>query len=911
MQKYIKQVVEKIVNSNNNFTNTTIILPSKRASIFVKKEIKIQIKTSQFLPVIVSIEDFISNVSKIESADSLVLLFEFYKIYIQNTDKDEIEKFEDFSNWATILIKDFNEIDSYLIDQNNIFSYLKDINRIDNWFKNDQNKTKLTKAYIRFFEDIEIYYTKFYQTLKKQNIGYQGLQYREAYNNIDKFIKDNQENKFIFIGFNALNTSEENIIQLLLENGLATVYFDLDRTILEEGLSANRFIKSYKNNWKHLKNRPFNSITNEFQTDKNISIIGIPKNVSQIKYASEIIKNSIKEEDNIAFVLANENLLTTTINSLPSNIESINITMGLPLKNIVYADFFYLLFKLHLNNKKIGNNKSFYFKDVIAVLNHPTLKSKLETISIINKIKKNNLIFIEEEKIKALSNSPQNKELINYIFSNWSNSINQCIQIINVLKIDNVNHFDMEYLNRFEQIFNQIEELNNDYGYIESLESLTNIFNQIINNETLSFKGDAIRGLQIMGMLETRVLEFDTVIITSVNEGFLPSGKSNNSFIPFDVKLEKGIPTYQEKDSIFSYHFFRLIARAKKVYLLYNTETDEFGSGEQSRFITQLELLQDKYPNIKIKKSIISPKINNEKDLLKKVIKNDEILDSLYKANVKGFSPTSLTNYIYNPIAFYRRKILKIYPLDEIEETIAFNTLGTVVHKVLEQFYLPFKNKFVKKEDVIEMKKNVAKEVSLFFKKEYKNGDISKGKNLLIFEVSKQFVTNFLNKEIELLKQNKQLKIIDLEVDLSANIEVEGIDFPIKLIGQADRIDKLDGVLRIIDYKTGKVEQSSLNLVSKGKNYWDLITKEYKYSKAFQVLLYGYMYAKTNNISFENQEIESGIISFKNLKAGFMKINKSSITNNDMQTFEIELKNLLSEIFNKDIPFIENENLPF
>ena len=911
MQKYIKEVVEKIVNSNNNFTNTTIILPSKRASVFVKKEIKIQIKTSQFLPVIVSIEDFISNVSKIESADSLVLLFEFYKIYIQNTDKDEIEKFEDFSNWATILIKDFNEIDSYLIDQNNIFSYLKDINRIDNWFKNNQNKTKLTKSYIRFFEDIEIYYTKFYQTLKKQNIGYQGLQYREAYNNIDKFIKDNQENKFIFIGFNALNTSEENIIQLLLENGLATVYFDLDKTILEEGLSANRFIKSYKNNWKYFKNRPFNSITNEFQTDKNISIIGIPKNVSQIKYASEIIKNSIKEEDNIAFVLANENLLTTTINSLPSNIDSINITMGLPLKNIVYADFFYLLFKLHLNNKKIGNNKSFYFKDVIAVLNHPTLKNKLETIPIINKIKKNNLIFIEEEKIKALSNLLQNKELINYIFSNWSNSINQCIQIINVLKIDNVNNFDMEYLNRFEQIFNQIEELNNDYGYIESLESLTNIFNQIINNETLSFKGDAIRGLQIMGMLETRVLEFDTVIITSVNEGFLPSGKSNNSFIPFDIKLEKGIPTYQEKDSIFSYHFFRLIARAKKVYLLYNTETDEFGSGEQSRFITQLELLQDKYPNIKIKKSIISPKINNEKELLKKVIKNDEILGSLYKANVKGFSPTSLTNYIYNPIAFYKRKILKIYPLDEIEETIAFNTLGTVVHKVLEQFYIPFKNKFVKKEDVIEMKKNVAKEVSLFFKKEYKNGDISKGKNLLIFEVSKQFVTNFLNKEIELLKQNKQLKIIDLEVDLSANIEVEGIDFPIRLIGQADRIDKLDGVLRIIDYKTGKVEQSSLNLVSKNKNDWDLITKEYKYSKAFQVLLYGYMYAKTNNISFENQEIESGIISFKNLKAGFMKINKSSITNKDMQTFEIELKKLLSEIFNKDIPFIENENLPF
>jgi len=406
-------------------------------------------------------------------------------------------------------------------------------------------------------------------------------------------------------------------------------------------------------------------------------------------------------------------------------------------------------------------------------------------------------------------------------------------------------------------------------------------------------------------MLETRVLDFETIILTSVNEGFLPSGKTNNSFIPFDIKNEVGLPTYQEKDAIFSYHFYRLITRAKNIYLLYNTETDD-ASGEQSRFITQLAFFQNKLPNHHFTQTIVSPKINNEKAKRQLILKNDAILKKLQIESQKGFSPTSLTNYIYNPIAFYKQKILKIYQLDEIEETIATNTMGTVVHRVLEKFYLPFKGKFLTTANIVEMQKNINQETKRIFGQEYKNGDLTKGKNLLIFEVSKQYVARFLRQELQLLKENNQLKIIDLEVDLSCVIHIDGIDFPIKLKGQADRIDELNGTIRIIDYKTGKVEQKQLNI-----NDWDKLLTNHKYSKAFQVLLYAYMYVSMQNISIDKFPLETGIVSFKNLKEGFMKVNKSVTTMVELNRFEITLKNLLQEILNIEIPFVENENLPY
>jgi hypothetical protein len=389
-----------------------------------------------------------------------------------------------------------------------------------------------------------------------------------------------------------------------------------------------------------------------------------------------------------------------------------------------------------------------------------------------------------------------------------------------------------------------------------------------------------------------------------MNEGFLPSGKSNNSFIPFDVKREVGLPTYHEKDAIFSYHFFHLIQRAKTIYILYNTETDDFGSGEQSRFITQLEILQNKLPNHTLNKIIVSPNVINDTLEIKLIEKSDEIVKQINEVAKKGFSPTTLTSYINNPIDFYKQKILKIKQVNEIEETVASNTLGTIIHKTLEELYIPYAGKYLLLNDIKKIKKEASKTIKKYFKFENENGDITTGKNLIIFEIAKQYIQNFLNQENKLLKDGKQLKIIALEKDIEIDLSIKGIKFPIKVKGQIDRIDELDGALRIIDYKTGSVEQRQLSV----KN-WELISTDYiKYSKSFQVLLYAYMYAKSNQISFDDTIIESGVISFKKLKVGFMKVNNKAISKTDIDNFEKELKILITEICNKEIPFKENEN---
>ncbi len=409
-------------------------------------------------------------------------------------------------------------------------------------------------------------------------------------------------------------------------------------------------------------------------------------------------------------------------------------------------------------------------------------------------------------------------------------------------------------------------------------------------------------------MLETRVLDFENIILTSTNEGVLPAGSQQNSFIPFDVKLAFGLPTYREKDAIFSYHFFRLIQRAKNIFILYNTEHDAFGSGEKSRFVTQLEMMRSD-----IVHKNIAPKVIPSKTTLKEVSKNEATLARLKELAIKGISPSALTNYLHNPISFYKQKILKIKEYDEVEETVAFNTLGTVVHEALDELYTPFVGKFLSQEIVTEMQKGAKDLVTKHFKLQFKNGDLTTGKNRLIFEVANRFVANFLSKEVDLLKGDKnQLKIIATEENLAAEIKIEGIDFPIKLHGQVDRVDELNGVLRIIDYKTGMVSATNLR-VPEFENL-----RDEKHLKAIQVLLYAYLFTKSKNYNF-SKPLEAGIYSFKNLNSGFLGIDfaqarkapDTRITAEKLDAFMVEIKKYILEIYTPTLDFIEPADLRY
>ena len=464
----------------------------------------------------------------------------------------------------------------------------------------------------------------------------------------------------------------------------------------------------------------------------------------------------------------------------------------------------------------------------------------------------------------------------------------------------------LEYLYRFNEVFNSLKQINDTYHYINSITILHGLYKELISTETLDFQGEPLQGLQIMGMLESRVLDFETVIISSVNEGVLPSGKSNNSFIPFDIKIEQNLPTYKEKDAVYTYHFYRLIQRAKNVYIIYNTEPDVLNGGEKSRFITQMEIegIHD------LNHTIVTPKVLSIPTLVNRVRKTENVIQKVKALAKKGLSPSSLTNYIRNPLDFYYQKVLGIREKELVEETVAANTLGTVVHETLKDLYLPLLGQYLSVDLIESIKSKIEALVKKHFQLVYKEGDLRKGKNLIIFEIAKRYVFNFLNTEINDLKNGNTIKVLHVEIDVDTQIQIEDLGFSVTLNGQIDRIDQYNDTLRIIDYKTGNVQSNKVEII----NWEDLTTDYDKYSKSFQVLMYAYILNANKPFT---QPVEAGVISFKNLSSGFLKFGKkekqygkkdTAITQDILESFSVELKKLILEIFNPVIDFIEKDS---
>jgi len=885
----------------------TFILPSKRACGFLLNYIKQSTQNTTFAPKIISIEDFIEELSGLQIIDNTDLLFKSYTIYLITSPEQEKDSFEVYSTWASTLLNDFNEIDRYLINPESFFNYLSSIQDMNHWYVKDK-KTELVENYLKFWNSLNEFYSALKIELLKENLGYQGIVYRKAAENIEHYKIKHGETPHVFIGFNALNNAEQTIFQELLENENTQIYWDTDNHFYDNiDHSASYFIRKYVSEWNYFENNKTQFITENYSADKSIKLIGTQKNIGQAKFIADEIANYSEDKlKNTAIVLADENLLHPLLQSLPDSIKSVNITMGVALKTFPTVMFFDQLINLHHSS-----GKTFYYKQLLALLNHPIAsKLLLDPRGVVSKITSDNRTHIDYDYLSEITNK-KDLNTLQILFGNWKNdssiAINNVKKLIAKLKAsEKINDIDKVIIYQLHKTFSEIENLNNQFEYLKTISTVKSLFLEIIGTSTLDFKGNAYNGLQIMGVLETRVLDFENVIISSVNEGIFPSGKSNNSFITYDLKQEFNLPTYTEKDAIYTYHFYRLLHRAKNITLLYNTIPDGLNAGEKSRFISQLE-----YENLKnhsIEKGIISYEIPVIKTELKNVEKTEEIINRLKEIAKKGFSPSALTSYMRNPIDFYYKKILGLKELDEVEETVAANTLGTIVHDTLEIFYKPHEGAFLTIEILKNMKLSIVQEVNKQFIKTFKGGDFSKGKNLIIFEVAKRFVTNFINFEIKEIKKGNKIKILNIESNLDVQLAIPELDFPVKIHGKVDRVDEYNGMIRVIDYKSGKVEQSHLNIVN-----WDDVTEDYKYSKIIQVLAYALMIKDKSPF----KEAEAGIISFKNLKSGFLKftkkdaprskIGKTLITDELFDDYLIQLKKLIIEICDPMVPFKEKE----
>lgn len=913
MQTFISDTLDDILKSQSTFEDSIFVVPSQRAGVFIRNEFKRKLSKG-FLPEIITIEQLTQRISDIQQIDTIQLLFHFYTIYKELEEKPN--SFDDFCSWAFVALQDFNEVDQYLVNSQDLFAYLRDVQRMNKWtVKGEYKETDLIKDHFWFMEKLGLYYTSLYKSLLEKRIGYQGLIYREASQKTLKYLDKNATKSFYFIGFNALNKAEETIIQCFLNYGNTEIYWDIDRSLLEGNHSAGTFIRKYLKDWNYYHDHELKQPSENFSDTKNIQIIGAPKNVTQLKYVGQLLNNFTKY-NNTALVLGDESLLSVALNSIPKKVEAINITMGYPLRNIPTSNFIVSIFQLFITQEKLRKKEinEFYFKDVLKVFKNPLMFQLLYDedpnfiIDIQERITSENRSFISFEVLEKLSKPLNSKvrQLTLSLFepiSSIESFINRIIQFIENLR-SIVSDLEREYLYRFHTAFTQLKNLHQSFGYFQDIKTLYQFYKRVVASEKLFFQGEPLRGLQLMGMLETRVLDFENVIITSVNEGIVPSNNTQNSFIPFDIKVDFKLPTYREKDAIFSYHFFRLLQRAKNIYLLYNTENDTFGNGEKSRFISQLELMRTDLNHISLHQ-----KVDTQKRKLIEVSKDADVLEKLKEFASKGISPSAIGRYLYNPLEFYKERILGIKKTDEVEETIAANTLGNVVHDTLDELYTPYCGKYLSIDEVKEMKKQVSLLVEKYFNKHFVNGDYKTGKNRLIFEVAKKYVDRFLNLEIENLTKGNKIKIIATEQKLTAELKVEGIDFEINIKGIVDRIDEYNGTVRIVDYKTGFVNSGNLKFLE---------IDDYKYEKAIQVMLYALLYSENYSMK-EDQTIEAGIYSMRNLKAGYLKVNFSEkpkgrdyIVNRDRIVFATKrISELITEIFNPSINFVESEKLPF
>ena len=883
------------------------VLPSKRAGIFLKHDIASFTEKPIFSPKIYSIEELVVEISGLENAPNLTLVLELYEAFKLHS-KTQQKSFESFIAWGNTLLADFNEIDRNLVDQTSLFDYLTANQRLKNW-GSDKKATPLISETIAFWGQLNAIYETLQSRLLAQGVGYQGLIYKEAVNKITDYVSHNTFQHYHFIGFNALNTAEEYIFNSFLTNKNATIWWDTDSYFLGDNIhEAGFFIRNYLKKWPQTKTslKPQSS----FLTEKDIQIIGVPKSVSQAKFIGSFLENRSENASgqNTALVLSDETLLPPILNSIPQKIEKINITMGLPLRKTTLYDFFDALLDLHLKKSKNG----WFYKDVDKVLTNPYCIGLLQTsgeniaIQLNSMIREENILLLTEDVLARAMFSKST--FLGEIFPKKSitskDFIQTCLHFIEGLKklYKKSDQQEFHQLYGFFQLFNRLDTILHPKPYLNSLKALKFLFNELVTTEQIDFKGEPLGGLQIMGVLESRNLDFDTVILTSVNEGILPAGKNQNSFIPYDIKKEFGMPTHKEKDAIYAYHFYRLLQRAKNIHILYNTEPDVLLGNEKSRFISQL--LTD--PTLKnyVTHTIAAPEIKIHLPQPKEILKTQKLMAHLEEVSYKGFSPSSLTNYIKNPYEFYKSNVLRIKDVDDIEENIAYNTFGTIVHDSLEQLYLPLVGHKIDRDNLIPLKQKIKSVTASNFEKHFPVEEIKNGQNLIVFHVIQKYLSSLIDFDISRTTTN-EIVLLALEKNLKTKISVPEYPHPVYLKGKLDRMEKVNGILQILDYKTGNVLPSEVEITA----LEECISNE-KRSKAFQLLCYALMEYKENN----SQTIQAGIVPVKSISSGiFSFAQKGSARGSKnyiidatlMENFEKQLGHLILEILNPDIPFTE------
>ncbi len=901
------------------------VFPSRRAGVFFTDYISKIIDTPIFAPRIVTINDLFADAGSYITADQITLLFTLHRIYQQVMEEEA--PFDEFLPWGEMILADFDDIDKYMVDADTIFRNLIDYKALDDDYSHltpNQRKaiesfwgafhlerlSKEQKKFLDMWTKLPLIYNQFKEELKAKNLAYAGMQYFETANRIKQHATfDNGSTTYVFAGFNALTTSEHILFKFLQKQNRAHFFWDYSSTIIQSNtpsqasgaamfLSENILRYPAPRNWAMPVNNSFPEIT----------ITAVAHPMEQNGEITRFLKNEYTDDQRSAVVLTDENMLIPVLYSIPDPIEKVNVTMGYPLRNSPAYGLVDLLYQLQKNSRNDKSETWFNHRNVLSILQHPyiTINADIDTATIRERMLNEKMIYVPSA-IFAGDNLLSSIFKRNDDASKLSAYLKNIVAIIfNSLSKDNSHKIEREFINTLYTALNRFEDIllkNNNIAI--NPETWFKLFRSIAEIQTVSFKGEPLGGLQIMGILETRAVDFEKLIILDMNEGVYPKTNAANTFIPYGLRTGFGLPTIEFQDNIFAYYFFRLIHRAKKVELLYSAAA----GSEMSRFLFQLKYQFDATP---MEQTSVQP-VNLLKHPVLSVIKDDNIITILEKYIEGGnsyLSPSAISQYIECPLRFYFDKVAGIVETEEVAEEADARIFGKIFHEVLEDYYTPYKKKIISSEiidkwlnDDKEQDKNIRKAFSMQLGNQA--GKDIQGKNIIIFEVIKNYIKRFFEHE----KSITPFVFIDAERKIKA-VYTTPSGLRVNSGGVIDRLHLKDGKLYIIDYKTGK-----------GKHKIDSIdalfdNKKHNDNKAvFQTMMYGLL---TDYTAEGAETLQPGVMWMKMLFdpgystdvtiKGFDKKYSPIDFEEHKNQYAQGLGTVIDEIFDRKVEFTQTEN---
>ncbi len=837
MQPFLQLVAHDLYTKiGNDLSRTVLVFPNKRANLFFNEYLAEESDQPIWSPAAMSISDLLQKLSVQKAGDPIRLVCELYKVFKEETESRET--LDDFYFWGELLISDFDDVDKNMVDADKLFSNLQDLkNLMDDYefldeeqeeairqfFQNFsiERRTELKEKFISLWDKLGIIYHRYREKLAELGIAYEGMLYRNVIEQLDA--DRLKYDKYVFVGFNVLNKVEKEFFQKLQKAGKAMFYWDYD-LFYTQRISKHEAGEFIKRNLIDFPNELPESYFDIFRKPKKIRYISASTENAQARFLPEWVKATqthttqiVSEKEN-AIVLCNEALLLPVLHSIPQDVQNVNITMGFPLAQTPVYSFINAAMELQTNGYRPDTGR-FTYEAVSKILKHPYTRQLSDHATRLEReLTKTNRFYPLPSELKK-------DDFLTILFTPQSNIRELCDYLLRLIKsISILYRKEGEYDDIFNQlyresIFQSHLKINRLYSLIESGElsvrtdTLKRLITKVLTASNIPFHGEPAIGLQIMGVLETRNLDFRNLIMLSLNEGQLPKAGGESSFIPYNLRKAFGMTTIEHKNAVYAYYFYRLIQRAENITLLYNTSSDGLNRGEESRFMLQL-LVEGPH---EITREYLEAGQSPQNTLEIQIEKTPEILRRLYRAYDTAqpesviLSPSALNTYLDCRLRFYYRYVAGLKTPDEVSAEIDSALFGTIFHLSAQLAYtdLTANGKMIQREDLERLLRDEIKlhgYVDQAFKQElFKVAPEEKPEYNGVQLINSKVIVSYLKQLLRNDLQYTPFEMVAMEKKVSEKITIQTALGPLtlRLGGTIDRMDAKEGTLRIVDYKTG------------------------------------------------------------------------------------------------------------